>query len=244
MRNVLSFNEGWTLSFPKHERESQKVNLPHTWNAIDGMDANGSYLRTTGIYSRTFLAPSQPLENGRLYLEVLAASLYPKETDNGQLPTEHEGGISTFRCDITNLCKEEENELRIEVSNEDTPSMYPASADFTFYGGLYRGVNLISVPDSHFDLDYYGGPGIKVTPKPTEDGGAIFEIETVFTNLSVYGNQTFMRLRMLAEKNLPQLRVLVPIQKFVLRCQIFSFGVWMNQTYIRYMPTWKNIMKR
>ena len=30
--------------------------------------------------------------------------------------------------------------------------MYPASADFTFYGGLYRGVNLISVPDSHFDL--------------------------------------------------------------------------------------------
>ena len=70
MRNVLSFNEGWTLSFPKHERESQKVNLPHTWNAIDGMDGNGSYLRTTGIYSRTFLAPSQPLENGRLYLEV------------------------------------------------------------------------------------------------------------------------------------------------------------------------------
>lgn len=54
MRNVLSFNEGWTLYFPKHERESQKVNLPHTWNAIDGMDGNGSYLRTTGIYSRTF----------------------------------------------------------------------------------------------------------------------------------------------------------------------------------------------
>ena len=84
MRNVLSFNEGWTLSFPKQERESQKVNLPHTWNAIDGMDGNGSYLRTTGIYSRTFLAPSQPLENGRLYLEVLAASLSAKVTVNGR----------------------------------------------------------------------------------------------------------------------------------------------------------------
>lgn len=44
--------------------------------------------------------------------------------------------------------------------------MYPASADFTFYGGLYRGVNLISVPGTHFDLDYFGGPGIKVTPSP------------------------------------------------------------------------------
>lgn len=193
MRNVLSFNEGWTLSFPKHERESQKVNLPHTWNAIDGMDGNSSYLRTTGIYSRTFLAPSQPLENGRLYLEVLAASLSAKVTVNGQLATVHEGGFSTFRCDITDLCKEEENELRIEVSNEDTPSMYPASADFTFYGGLYRGVNLISVPDSHFDLDYYGGPGIKVTPKPTEDGGAIFEIESFVTkpeDLTKFGKKS------------------------------------------------------
>ena len=60
--------------------------------------------------------------------------------------------------------------------------MYPASADFTFYGGLYRGVNLISVPNAHFDLDYYGGPGIKVTPKPAADGGADFEIESFVTN--------------------------------------------------------------
>ena len=43
-------------------------------------------------------------------------------------------------ADVTDLCHDGENELTIEVSNEDTPSMYPASADFTFYGGLYRGV--------------------------------------------------------------------------------------------------------
>ena len=60
--------------------------------------------------------------------------------------------------------------------------MYPASADFTFYGGLYRGVNLISVPNAHFDLDYYGGPGIMVTPVPTEDGGANFTIKSFVTN--------------------------------------------------------------
>ena len=60
--------------------------------------------------------------------------------------------------------------------------MYPSSADFTFYGGLYRGVNLISVPDAHFDLDYYGGPGMMVTPVPTEDGGANFTIKSFVTN--------------------------------------------------------------
>ena len=84
---------------------------------------------------------------------------------NGQVATTHEGGFSIFRADVTDLCHEGDNELTIEVSNEDTPSMYPASADFTFYGGLYRGVNLISVPGTHFDLDYFGGPGIKVTPQ-------------------------------------------------------------------------------
>lgn len=64
----------------------------------------------------------------------------------------------------------------IACSNENKSSVYPQAADFTFYGGLYRGVNLISVPETHFDLDYYGGPGLQVTPKPCDDGGATFEL--------------------------------------------------------------------
>ena len=175
-------NENWTLSFPKGERPTEQVTLPHTWNAVDGMDGNGSYMRTTGVYTRTFTQPKQPLAGGRTYVEVLAAALAATVKVNGQVATTHEGGFSIFRADVTDLCHEGDNELTIEVSNEDTPSMYPASADFTFYGGLYRGVNLISVPGTHFDLDYFGGPGIKVTPKPTEDGGATFEIESWVTN--------------------------------------------------------------
>ena len=60
MRNVISLNENWTLTFPKGERPAEAVTLPHTWNAVDGMDGNGSYLRTTGVYTRTFTAPKQP----------------------------------------------------------------------------------------------------------------------------------------------------------------------------------------
>ena len=51
MRNVISLNENWTLTFPKGERPAEAVTLPHTWNAVDGMDGNGSYLRTTGVYT-------------------------------------------------------------------------------------------------------------------------------------------------------------------------------------------------
>ena len=182
MRNVISLNENWTLTFPKGERPAEAVTLPHTWNAVDGMDGNGSYLRTTGVYTRTFTAPKQPLAGGRTYIEVLAAALSATVKVNGTVATTHEGGYSIFRADVTDLCHDGENELTIEVSNEDTPSMYPSSADFTFYGGLYRGVNLISVPNTHFDLDYFGGPGIKVTPKPAADGGATFEIKSYVTN--------------------------------------------------------------
>ena len=182
MREIISLNENWTLSFPKGERPAQQVTLPHTWNAVDGMDGNGSYLRTTGVYTRTFTKPQQPLAGGRTYVEVLAAALAATVKVNGQVATTHEGGFSIFRADVTDLCHEGENELVIEVSNEDTPSMYPASADFTFYGGLYRGVNLISVPDSHFDLDYYGGPRLLVTPKHTAHTGATFEIRSFVTN--------------------------------------------------------------
>ena len=182
MREIISLNENWTLSFPKGDHATEQVNLPHTWNAVDGNDGNGSYLRTTGVYTRTFTAPKQPREGGRTYVEVLAAALNSTVKGNGQVATTHEGGFSIFRADVTDLCHEGENELTIEVSNEDTPSMYPSSADFTFYGGLYRGVNLISVPDAHFDLDYYGGPGMMVTPVPTEDGGANFTIKSFVTN--------------------------------------------------------------
>ena len=182
MREIISLNENWTLSFPKGDHATEQVNLPHTWNAVDGNDGNGNYLRTTGVYTRTFTAPKQPREGGRTYVEVLAAALNSTVKVNGQVATTHEGGFSIFRADVTDLCHEGENELTIEVSNEDTPSMYPSSADFTFYGGLYRGVNLISVPNAHFDLDYYGGPGMMVTPVPTEDGGANFTIKSFVTN--------------------------------------------------------------
>ena len=182
MREIISLNENWTLSFPKGDHATEQVNLPHTWNAVDGNDGNGSYLRTTGVYTRTFTAPKQPREGGRTYVEVLAAALNSTVKVNGQVATTHEGGFSIFRADVTDLCHAGENELTIEVSNEDTPSMYPSSADFTFYGGLYRGVNLISVPNAHFDLDYYGGPGMMVTPVPTENGGANFTIKSFVTN--------------------------------------------------------------
>ncbi|MCD7715786.1 MAG: glycoside hydrolase family 2 protein [Lachnospiraceae bacterium] len=190
MRNIISLNCNWRFiqenaGLPdKLPEDWQQVNLPHTWNAIDGMDGNGAYDRGTYWYAKEFTTPKQPLAGGRVYVEILAAGQQATVYVNGAEVTYHEGGYSTFHADITDLCRADgENLLVIACSNEYKDSVYPQSADFTFYGGLYRGVNLISVPDAHFDLDYYGDPGLKVTPKPCEEcQGATFEVEAFVTN--------------------------------------------------------------
>lgn len=190
MRNVINLNANWKFiqenaGLPaEYPADWQTVQLPHSWNAVDGNDGNGAYDRGSYWYAKTFVTPKQPLSGGRTFVEVLAAGQQATVYVNGEKVIYHEGGYSIFRADITDYCKEEgENLLVINCSNEHKDSVYPQNADFTFYGGLYRGVKLISVPTAHFDLEYYGGPGIKVTPQPTDCGGATFEIETYVKNI-------------------------------------------------------------
>ncbi len=185
MRNIINLNQCWKfiqkdVGLPQSlPTDWQTVDLPHTWNAVDGHDGNGAYDRGRYWYAKSFPTPKQPLGGGRIYVEVLAAGQQATVYCNGQKVIYHEGGYSAFRGDITELCREDgDNLLVIACSNEEKSNVYPQSADFTFYGGLYRGVNLISVPAAHFDLDHYGGPGLAVTPKPCACGGANFELET------------------------------------------------------------------
>ena len=56
-------------------------------------------------------------------------------------------------------------------------------ADFTFYGGLYRDVNLIAVNKAHFDLDYFGGNGLMITPE-IDGTNAKVEVEVFTTELT------------------------------------------------------------
>lgn len=164
-------NQDWWFIHEKRDvsqavpGEGVRISLPHTWNAVDGHDGNGSYDRGCYWYVKTFQKPEQPVGGTRIFIEILAAGQQADVYVNGQHVTYHEGGYSAFRADITEQCKEGENTVAIACSNEARDNVYPQSADFTFYGGLYRGVNLICVPEAHFDLEHYGDEGILVTPK-------------------------------------------------------------------------------
>ena len=169
MRSVINFNAKWAFTKMVNEVPSEMpknwewVNLPHSWNAIDGQDGGNDYFRGTGYYAKALDKMDLP-EADRYYLEINGANSSADVYVNGQKLTHHDGGYSTFRVDITDVLQRD-NLFVIAVDNSANDRVYPQVADFTFYGGLYRNVNIICVNQSHFDLDYFGGSGIAVTPE-------------------------------------------------------------------------------
>ena len=158
MRKELLLNKCWTFRY--HDGTETAVDIPHTWNAIDGQDGGNDYWRGTCTYEKTFDAPAYG-EQERIYLQFDGANASAKVILNGTLVCIHDGGYSTFRCDITDHLLPE-NKLVVEVDNSVNDRVYPQKADFTFYGGIYRDVKLITVNQHHFDMDCHGGPGIAV----------------------------------------------------------------------------------
>jgi len=163
----------------------ETVNLPHTWNAIDGQDGGNDYYRATCYYTKK-LALAECRGAEEVYIEFEGANSSADVYVNGTLAAHHDGGYSTFRANITSLLKEE-NEIVVAVDNAPNDRVYPQMADFTFYGGLYRNVNIICVPKTHFDLDFWGGPGIQVTPV-VEGNDAKVDVIGYFTGLT--GSET------------------------------------------------------
>ena len=141
--------------------QGETVSLPHTWNAIDGQDGGNDYHRGTCWYVRELT--QEELSGETVYLEINGAAMTADVYFNGNHLAHHEGGYSAFRVELTEE-RAEKNTLAISVNNADNDTVYPQKADFTFYGGLYREVKLISVPEQHFELIKDGTPGIKVTP--------------------------------------------------------------------------------
>lgn len=168
MRHTVLLQDGWrfakTAEIPAAFPESwQPVTLPHTWNAADGTDGGNDYWRGTACYCRR-LTPPALAAGEQLWLEFEGAAMTAEVYLNGRKLARHAGGYSTFRVELTPALQEGDNLLAVLVDNSENDTVYPQKADFTFYGGLYRPVRLITVPAAHFALDYYGGPGLKVTP--------------------------------------------------------------------------------
>ena len=161
MRSTTKLMKNWQFTGP--DGKTAAVNLPHTWNNIDGQDGGNDYWRGTCTYTTQFAAPAYDAETQQVWLQFEGVNASARVTLNGQEVMRHDGGYSTFRAEVTGLLAEE-NELTVAVDNSKNDRVYPQKADFTFYGGIYRDVSLLVVSKNHIALDYLGSCGVQITP--------------------------------------------------------------------------------
>ena len=165
MRKISTINDGWRFikrSLSPAEAataDGEAIDLPYSWNGADGQDGGNDYVRGAFWFVKRFKAPPAEADED-IYIEFKGVNSSALVYLNGMRVAEHHGGYSTFRANITRHLREE-NTLCVCADNRKNEAVYPQTADFTFYGGIYRDVNLITVNKNRFDLDYYGASGIK-----------------------------------------------------------------------------------
>lgn len=180
MRKTININQNWAFSMESTTVPSTMpanwlhVSLPHSWNSVDGQDGGGDYYRGKCLYAKKLTKTDLP-DAEEYWLEIKGANSSATVHFNGEKIASHDGGYSTWRVRLPQI--QNENLLVVEVDNSPNDHVYPQKADFTFYGGLYRDVDIICVGHSHFDLSYHGSPGIQVISIP--DGkDAYVEVRT------------------------------------------------------------------
>ena len=161
MRTVTKLMKNWQFTGP--DGKTAAVDLPHTWNNIDGQDGGNDYKRGSCTYQTTFAAPAFDADSQQVWLQFEGVNASAAVTLNGTEVICHDGGYSTFRADITALLAEQ-NTLTVVADNSKNDRVYPQKADFTFYGGIYRDVSLLVVSKNHIALDYLGSCGVRITP--------------------------------------------------------------------------------
>jgi len=199
-----SLNAGWTfqrsdVAFAEapgfDDGAWTKLDLPHTWNAIDGQDGPTTpYYRGIGWYRKHYTVASS-LTGQRIYLQFDGSNIISDVYVNGRLAGSHAGGYSAFRFDVTDLVMlGEDNLIAVRVDNSagvdarnvitpsPTANVPPVLADFTFFGGIYRGVHLLSTPSVAISPLDFGSSGVYVTQSNVSAASAELSVKVKLAN--------------------------------------------------------------
>ena len=190
MRGIISINNEWKFIRENIEKAKERhfndnswtiVNIPHTWNAIDG--ANGFNFYQGACWYRKDFYIDVLAKGSRLFIEFNGSNSITDVYLNGEYIGQHRGGYSTFRFDITDVVDHgQKNQLSVKVDNTVVDDVYPQKADFTFYGGIYRDVNIIITDNVHFDLMDYGSKGVYINQQKVNQERASLIIKSKLVN--------------------------------------------------------------
>jgi beta-galactosidase len=190
-RQDLLLDSGWTFirqDLPEapakkfNDSSWERLKLPHTWNNIDGQTGGNGYYRGIGWY-RTHVNPDRTLKNRCFFLKFDGAFCVTDVYINGTFLGEHQGGFSEFAFDATPLLKVgQDNVVAVKVSNAINTNIPPLSADFTFFGGLYRDVHLLVTDPVQISPLDYGSPGIYLRTTEVSSDSANLQVTAVLSN--------------------------------------------------------------
>ena len=190
-RVVYTINDGWkfTKGSPFEAQLTgcddsswETVNIPHTWNDKDADDETPGFYRGPVWYRKQlFVDKSQEGRQAVIYFE--GANQEVRFYLNGQFIGEHKGGYTRFCFDITpHLRYGQKNLFAIYVNNVYNPNIPPLSADFTFFGGIYRDVYLQFMNPVHIATNDYASSGVYIRTPEVNNSAASVEITTLLTN--------------------------------------------------------------
>jgi beta-galactosidase len=190
-RIITSINESWKFScgdFHNVTSDSfddskwKGISLPHTWNKNDADDEITGYYRGIGWYRRTINVPAEHIGN-QVFINFDGVNQETELYVNGKLAGTHLGGYTRFCFDITKLLNFGKNNLfTVKVNNKYNENIPPLSADFTFFGGIYRDVNLIITEKQHIATNYYASSGVFITTPSVSEKTASVSIKTIVAN--------------------------------------------------------------
>ncbi|WP_159951710.1 glycoside hydrolase family 2 TIM barrel-domain containing protein [Polaribacter septentrionalilitoris] len=182
VRHIETINESWSFykgklknPFDKASKVSwEKVTIPHSWNTEDILDDEKGYYRGEAWYKKTMTIP-QIHENQQVFLLFEAANQVASLFVNGKkVGKDHIGGYTTFARDITSALKKGANEIAVRVDNSHNDEIVPHSADFSFYGGIYRDIQLIITKPVHFEVANLGANAVFIrTPEVSETSAKV-----------------------------------------------------------------------
>ncbi|MBD5267113.1 MAG: DUF4982 domain-containing protein [Bacteroides sp.] len=176
-RQVKTINDNWDFKFPE-AKEWTRIVIPHTFN--DDAYRMRDYYKGKGFYRRNLRMDS--IDSGKRYfLKFDGANKAADVSVNGHEMDSHVSGYTSFVVDVTDFLNRGDNEVVVTVDNSRA-DIGPVSADFTFWGGIYRDVWMLTVPSVHFDMADYGSNGVAISIPEVNDRRAEVEVNSGIKN--------------------------------------------------------------
>lgn len=192
-----SFNTNWLFykgdtSIAPQNNQWETVSIPHTWNKVDVNDETPGYYRGVGWYKKTLYVPAS-WKGKDIYLDFEGVAQVAEVFVNGKKIGSHMGSYTSFRLLMTPYLQfssdfNTPNQIAIRVNNQHNENIPPLSADFTFFGGIYRDVQIEVMDKTHFDADNYASSGIFISTPAVNQQTASIHIKGSFINGSDRSN--------------------------------------------------------